>query len=64
MAETMGEKKEVIKIMEFENGRNIVHIPIRTPEEEAKHQEEMNRAVARFMKAVLQTKEGDKSCIK
>ncbi len=58
------EKAEIIKIMEFPNGRNIVHIPIRTPEEEARHHEELYKAAVRLLKAQerskKRTREGSK----
>lgn len=44
-------KRETVKIMEFKNGRNIVHIPIRTPEEAEKHQKELYNAAVRLLKA-------------
>lgn len=50
------EKAEIIKIMEFPNGRNIVHIPIRTPEEEARHHEELYKAAVRLLKAQERSK--------
>lgn len=49
-------RAETIKIMEFPNGRNIVHIPIRTPEEEARHHEELYKAAVRLLKAQERSK--------
>lgn len=47
----MEEPKEIVKIMEFPNGRNIVHIPVRTPEEEERHHKELYRAAVRLLMA-------------
>lgn len=47
----MEEPKEIVKVMEFPNGRNIVHIPIRTPEEEERHQKELYKAAVRLLMA-------------
>lgn len=45
-------RKEIIKIQEFPNGKNIVHIPIRTPEEEEQHRKELHRAAVRLLLAL------------
>ena len=44
------DKAETIKIIEYPTGRNIVHIPVRTPEEEARHHDELYKAQERSKK--------------
>ncbi len=45
-------RKEIVKIKEFPNGKNIVHIPIRTPEEEEQHHKELYKAAVRLLRAL------------
>ena len=50
------DKAETIKIIEYPTGRNIVHIPGRTPEEEARHHDELYKAAVRLLKAQERSK--------
>lgn len=45
------ERKEIIKIREFPNGVNRVHIPVLTEEEEKARQKRLYDAAVRLLKA-------------
>lgn len=47
------ERKEIIKIMEFPNGINRVHIPVLTGEEEKERQKRLYDAGERLLKAQI-----------
>lgn len=49
----MSERKEIIKIQEFPNGVNRIHIPVLSPEEEKERQKRIHDAGARLLRAQI-----------